>query len=223
MSNTILTLDSSIDSCSFAIYKNHDIQVIQEYCKKKHTTKMLPMLQKILLQTNTKLHDLNYIAFAKGPGNFTSIRFAASIAQSLSLSLNIPIMSVSTLSIMAQQAWRKYQKKEIIILLNTQKKNVYWGQYIRNTESIWTGSKTETVIEKTKIQNKIQSLKKIWTVVSNPSKICCYARIPQIKNIKYFFPNAQDIIPFVLLKIQKKEHNFSINSNINYLDKKFNI
>lgn len=111
MSNKILSIDTSIDCCSVAIYIKKNIHSISSTSKKKHTTNILPMIQKILLNTGIKLSELNYIAFSKGPGNFTGIRIAASIAYSLSLSLKIPIISVSTLAIMAEKAWRKYKKK----------------------------------------------------------------------------------------------------------------
>ncbi|WP_254056352.1 tRNA (adenosine(37)-N6)-threonylcarbamoyltransferase complex dimerization subunit type 1 TsaB [Buchnera aphidicola] len=111
MSNIILSIDSSTDYCSIAIYKHKNIFFLKEKCKNQHTVTILPMLQKILLQMQIKFQDLNYIAFAKGPGYFTSIRIAASVAHSLAISLNIPIISVSTLAIMAEKAWRKYKKK----------------------------------------------------------------------------------------------------------------
>ena len=58
MPNTILTLDTSIDFCSIAIYKKNSIYSLSEPCKKTHTKKILPMLQKILFQTKTKLKEL---------------------------------------------------------------------------------------------------------------------------------------------------------------------
>ncbi|WP_261979349.1 tRNA (adenosine(37)-N6)-threonylcarbamoyltransferase complex dimerization subunit type 1 TsaB [Buchnera aphidicola] len=111
MSNIILSIDSSLGHCSVAIYKKKCIYQLKEKCKKKHTITILPMIQKILFQTETTFKNLNYVAFSKGPGNFTSIRIAASIAHSLGISLNIPIISISTLAIMAEKAQRKYKKK----------------------------------------------------------------------------------------------------------------
>lgn len=78
--------------------------------RKKHTIKILPMIQKILINAKINLKDLNYIAFTKGPGKFTGMRISIGIAQSLSLSLKIPILGISTLSVMAEEAWQKYKK-----------------------------------------------------------------------------------------------------------------
>ncbi|ANZ22536.1 tRNA threonylcarbamoyladenosine biosynthesis protein TsaB [Buchnera aphidicola (Diuraphis noxia)] len=217
MSNTILALDTSVEFCSIAIYKKKRVYSLSEQCNKTHTKKVLPMLQKILLQTKTKLIELDYIACSQGPGNFTGLRITNSIAQSLSLSLNIPIINVSTLAIMAQKAWRKYKQKKIIILINAKKSHVYWGQYKKNKKSIWTGKHTEVLLEKKNIETKINNLKRKWMLISNEPQNHQYKKCININEIKYFFPNAKDIIPFALLNI-KKQKKHSMENRINYLN-----
>ncbi|AEO08676.1 protease specific for YgjD [Buchnera aphidicola str. Ak (Acyrthosiphon kondoi)] len=220
MSNIILALDSSIDCCSVAVYKNECVYSISEKCKKKHTIQILPMIQEILFQTKTKFKELNYVAFAKGPGNFTSIRIAASIAQSLSISLKIPIISISTLAIMAEKAWRKYKEKKIIVMINAKKTEVYWAKYTRNKESIWIGENTEFLLKKESIKNKINDLKTKWTLVSNEYQIIEFKHFLHVNKIQCFLPNAKDIIPFSLWKIKNKNLSSEDNS-INYLYNQF--
>ncbi|KPK32235.1 MAG: hypothetical protein AMS24_04690 [Chlamydiae bacterium SM23_39] len=55
------------------------------------------IIKNLLKNTNLTLKDLSFIAFGKGPGSFTSIRIAASIAKTLSYSLDIPLISFSSL------------------------------------------------------------------------------------------------------------------------------
>ncbi|QCI22189.1 tRNA (adenosine(37)-N6)-threonylcarbamoyltransferase complex dimerization subunit type 1 TsaB [Buchnera aphidicola] len=217
MSKTILAFDTSIDHCSISIYKKNYIYSLSEECKKTHTKKMLPMLEKILFQTKTKLKELDYIGFAKGPGSFTGLRIAAGIAQSLSLVLNIPIIGVSTLAIMAEKAWRKYKRKRIIVLITAKKTHIYWGKYTKNKESIWIGENTEILLEKKLLETKITNLKKKWTLVSNEEQDIKSKRLLNINDKKYFFPNARDIIPFILLEIKKKKKNYFAANSINYL------
>ncbi|ACL30685.1 tRNA (adenosine(37)-N6)-threonylcarbamoyltransferase complex dimerization subunit type 1 TsaB [Buchnera aphidicola] len=221
MSNIILSIESSLDCCSVAIYKNEYIHSLSEKCKKKHTTHILPMIKEILSQTKTEFKELNYVSFSKGPGNFTSIRIAASIAQSLSISLKIPIISVSTLAIMAEKTFRKYKQKDVIVAMHAKKKQVYWAKYTRNKNSIWIGEYTESLLEKKIIQEKIENLKKRWTLVSDQSELIEFQNILNVKKIYVFLPNAKDIIPFVLLKIKNKNKSFSIENNINYLYNQF--
>ncbi|WP_261979773.1 tRNA (adenosine(37)-N6)-threonylcarbamoyltransferase complex dimerization subunit type 1 TsaB [Buchnera aphidicola] len=112
MSNIILAIDTSSNYCSAAIYIKKKIYTLCDNCNKKHTIKILPMIQKLLLTANITLKEINYIAFSKGPGFFSGIRIGMIISQSFALSLKIPILGVSTLSIIAEKAWRKYQKKK---------------------------------------------------------------------------------------------------------------
>jgi tRNA threonylcarbamoyladenosine biosynthesis protein TsaB len=221
MSNIILAIDTSMDYCSVAIYKNKCIYSLSEICKQKHTIKILPMIEKILFQTQTKLQELNYISFAKGPGNFTGIRIAASIAQSFSLSLKIPIISVSTLAIIAEKVWRKYKKKYIIIAIDARKTEVYWAKYTRNSQDIWMGENTESLINKKIIKDQINNLTNNWTLVGDGwQKIEC-KNFLKINKAKYFYPNAKDIIPFVLFKIQNLQISCCKDSSINYLYNNF--
>jgi len=222
MSNIILAVDSSMDCCSVALYKKKYIHSLSEKCKKKHTIKILPMIREILFQTKTKFKELSYIAFTKGPGNFTGLRITESIAQSLSLSLNIPMVSVSTLAILAEKAWRKYRKNKILILINAKKTQVYWAEYKRNNKSIWIGEHTESLLEKKLIKNKINNFTKQWIVISDDK---CQSvenkKFLHINKNKPFLPNAKDIIPFALLKIKEKKFFCFEKNSINYLYNEF--
>ncbi|WP_367677772.1 tRNA (adenosine(37)-N6)-threonylcarbamoyltransferase complex dimerization subunit type 1 TsaB [Buchnera aphidicola] len=179
------------------------------------------MIQKLLLESQTTLKELNYIGFSKGPGNFTSIRIAESIAQSFFLSLKIPVIGISTLKIMAEQAWRKYKKKQVIVAIKAQSTHVYWAKYTRNEKSIWIGEHTESLVKKELIQKKINHLKKQWTLVGNGWKIIEYKKFSNINNVNVFFPNARDIIPFILLKIKTGMVLYSVEDGPNYLYNNF--
>jgi len=222
MSNIILAIDSSMDCCSVALYKKKCIHSLLEKCKKKHTIKILPMIREILFQTKTKFKELNYVSFTKGPGNFTGLRITESIAQSLSLSLNIPMISISTLAILAEKAWRKYKKNKIIVIINAKKTQVYWAEYKRNHESIWIGEHTESLLEKKLIKNKINDFKKQWMVISDDKcQLVKSEKLLYLNKNELFLPNAKDIIPFALLKIKEKKFFYSGKNSINYLYNEF--
>lgn len=217
MSNTILAIDTSMKYCSVAIYKKKYIYSLSEKSEKQHTIQILPMIKNILLHSEVILKELNYIAFTKGPGSFTGMRIAAGVAKSLSISLKIPIIGISTLAVMAEKAWRKYNKKKIIIVINAQIKKVYWAKYTRNKKSIWTGENTESLLNKELIQDKIKKFKNTWTIVGNGWEKCKYQKFLYENKTKFFFPNAKDIIPFVLLHIQNKKFIKCAHNNLNYL------
>lgn len=221
MSDIVLAIDTSINYCSVAIYKKKYLFSLSKKSEKEHTKKILPMIQKILFQTKIKFKELNYVAFSRGPGNFTALRIASSIAYSLSISLKIPIISVSTLAIMAEKAWRKYQKRKVIVALNAQKTKIYWAKYIRNKKSVWMGEDTESLLDKDILKNKIENLNETWTLIGNGWEENEYKKSLNLKKTDIFFPEAQDIIPLVLLKIKNKQLLYSEEKKINYLYNQF--
>ncbi|AWH90467.1 tRNA (adenosine(37)-N6)-threonylcarbamoyltransferase complex dimerization subunit type 1 TsaB [Buchnera aphidicola (Melanaphis sacchari)] len=219
MSNIILAIECSMNYCSVAIYKKKIYSFLTK-CEKKHTVKILPIIYKILKISNTKLQEINYIAFSQGPGNFTGIRIATGISQGLSCALNIPILGISTFSILAEQAWRKYKAKKVLVVMNAQINKFYYAKYIKNSKSLWIGEKTESLLRENQISNKINNLHKNWTLVGNS-----WNHIPYKKKIfdqkDIFFPHAKDIIPLALLNINLKKFMNYNQFNIKYLDNLF--
>ncbi|WP_425619520.1 hypothetical protein [Buchnera aphidicola] len=96
-------------------------------------------------------------------------------------------------------------------------KECYLAKYIRNEKSIWTGERTESIISIRSIINKLHIFQKSWTIISNIPEIIEFQNILNIQKKYFFFPEAQDIIPFTLLKIQEKKYSKYTDNNINYL------
>ncbi|WP_422667244.1 tRNA (adenosine(37)-N6)-threonylcarbamoyltransferase complex dimerization subunit type 1 TsaB [Buchnera aphidicola] len=220
MSNLILAIDTSLDSCSVALYKKK-IYSLFKICDKKHTIYILPMINKLLEKTETKFSQLSTIAVSRGPGNFTSIRIAVSIAQSLSLSFKIPLISISTLLLLSEQAWRKYQKNKILVAIQASQKKVYWAEYTRNIHSTWIGENTESCIDISLIKNKINIFKKKWVLVGNAWIKIKKKYLLNIENKKIVFPHAQDMIPVALLSIKNNQIFMPIDIKPNYLNNVF--
>lgn len=49
---------------------------------------ILPLIEKLLKQTNTRVYEINEIKVEKGPGSFTGIRVGVAIANALGFSLH---------------------------------------------------------------------------------------------------------------------------------------
>ncbi|WP_348769324.1 tRNA (adenosine(37)-N6)-threonylcarbamoyltransferase complex dimerization subunit type 1 TsaB [Buchnera aphidicola] len=221
MPNIILAIDTSINYCSVAIYNKKKIHELSDRSNKEHNIKILPMIQKILLLSNIKLKELNYIAFSKGPGNFTGIRISMGIAQSLSFSLKIPILGISTLAIIAEKAWRKYHQKKILIAMHAGSNQIYWAQYIKNNKFLWTGEQTESLIQCNKIKEKIQHLTSEWLLVGDGWEKIYYQNLFKFKQNKIISPNAKDIIPFALFNIKNNAFVHATEVTPNYLNNIF--
>jgi tRNA threonylcarbamoyladenosine biosynthesis protein TsaB len=125
----ILAFDSSAAACSVALTGTDRIIEFFEIMPRQQATHILPLIETALSQANIPLKQLDAIAFANGPGSFTGIRLAASIAQGLALGANVPIVPISTLCAMAQGAYHDFQVEQVLVVINAHSGDVYCGAY----------------------------------------------------------------------------------------------
>ncbi len=69
----------------------------KEVLSESHSTHLLPLIDEMLKERNTKLNDFNRIVVVNGPGSFTGIRIGLTVAKTISYSLSIPIYTISSL------------------------------------------------------------------------------------------------------------------------------
>ena len=79
----ILALDSATELCSAALLLGHEMIAVEEPAGRGAGERLLVMIDGLLAEAAIKLVDLDVIAFGRGPGGFTGLRLAASIAQGL--------------------------------------------------------------------------------------------------------------------------------------------
>ena len=97
-----LAIDSSTETASIALSSRGAIVVELTWrAGQSHTTELVPNLNRILGQTKLNLKDMNGVIVAKGPGSFNGLRVGMSFAKGLALSLNIPLVGISTLEVEA--------------------------------------------------------------------------------------------------------------------------
>ncbi|CAL4322563.1 tRNA threonylcarbamoyladenosine biosynthesis protein TsaB [Buchnera aphidicola (Eriosoma grossulariae)] len=213
MNKTILSIDTSMQACSVALLINDHIDYLYEESIKNHTKKILTMIQNILIRNKLLLKKVDLCAITKGPGTFTGIRTGICIATGLSIGSDIPVITFSTLEILAEQAWRVKKIKKLIIAIKLNKKLIYWNMYIRKKNGLWEKQTKEFISTHQELYNQILTIKSDWTRIGDGWKnINLNYNIPNIKYIKIIQPHAQDII--ILSKNFLKNNPFPINTII---------
>jgi len=97
-----LAIDTSTETASIALSsKGEIIAELTWHAGQSHTTELVPNLNCILEKAKIHLKDINGVIVAKGPGSFNGLRVGMSFAKGLALSLNIPIVGISTLEVEA--------------------------------------------------------------------------------------------------------------------------
>src|SRR5574340_720031 len=100
----LLAIETATESCSAAL--NIDGRIIErsELAPRRHAELILPMIESLLGEAGIARAQLDGIAVGRGPGAFTGVRLAIAVAQGLALALDIPVVAVSSLDALAQDA-----------------------------------------------------------------------------------------------------------------------
>jgi tRNA threonylcarbamoyl adenosine modification protein YeaZ len=120
---TIL-LDSSNTKLSVGIAKDNElIDFISYEAWQQQSEFMVKELDSLLVKHNILKEDISDVMVAVGPGSYTGVRIAITIAKTISVALNINIYPVSSLRIL------KSDKKPSICLINARSNRSYFGVY----------------------------------------------------------------------------------------------
>jgi tRNA threonylcarbamoyladenosine biosynthesis protein TsaB len=125
----LLALDTSTEACSAAVFADGVTFSEFELAPRAHTRLILPMVDKVLSAAGLRLADVDAIVVGRGPGAFTGIRIGVGVAQGLAMAADKPVIPVSTLAALAQQAYAQQGKSHVLAALDARMSEVYWGQY----------------------------------------------------------------------------------------------
>ncbi|MCV2885094.1 tRNA (adenosine(37)-N6)-threonylcarbamoyltransferase complex dimerization subunit type 1 TsaB [Aestuariibacter sp. AA17] len=122
-----LAIDTATEACSVALSVEGKIQAEFEICPQAHSQKLLPMVEGVLKDNNVALTELDFLAFGRGPGSFTGVRIATGMLQGLALGSERPVVAVSTLAAMAQQAFDETEATCCVAAIDARMDEVYFA------------------------------------------------------------------------------------------------
>ena len=208
----ILAIETATEACSAAllISENEKTIVYQRFqlAPREHTKLILPMLDEVLAEAGIKLRDVDAIAFGRGPGAFTGLRIAAGIAQGLSLSVDKPVIPVSTLQALAFQALDQSNIDEgnldegnegdttIIAALDARMGEIYWGEF-KFVDNRMASIGSERISSPEILQDRLSEITKDNKIITIGSGWDVYKEVlfkkenlNNLVHLKEIFPNA---------------------------------
>jgi tRNA threonylcarbamoyladenosine biosynthesis protein TsaB len=132
----ILSIETTTKNCSVALFKDEELVIGKEIATEgfSHAEKLHVFVEEILKETNVSFKQLHAIAVSSGPGSYTGLRIGVSAAKGFAYALNIPLISVDTLTALAHQV---SDKDGIIIpMVDARRMEVYSAIFDSNKNKI---------------------------------------------------------------------------------------
>ena len=92
---------------------------IQKECWKKQSEEIFPALEELLKISGKKVEDIDSIAITEGPGSYTGVRIAMTVAKVFAATKKIDLYTISTLQLYAGLA------ENALVLLDARGNRVY--------------------------------------------------------------------------------------------------
>ncbi|RYX96820.1 MAG: tRNA (adenosine(37)-N6)-threonylcarbamoyltransferase complex dimerization subunit type 1 TsaB [Comamonadaceae bacterium] len=106
----LLAFDTSTDTMSIAVTDGSGTWQHTGPGGAKSSATLIPAIQSLMAEAGLALRDLDAIVFGRGPGSFTGLRTACSVAQGLAFGADVKVLPVDTLMALAEEArWKNVQ------------------------------------------------------------------------------------------------------------------
>ncbi|UKS25075.1 tRNA (adenosine(37)-N6)-threonylcarbamoyltransferase complex dimerization subunit type 1 TsaB [Paenibacillus sp. HWE-109] len=130
-----LAIDTSSSAMTVALLDNGKrLGEVSSYAERNHSIGLLPHIQELLAKLDLKPQDLQSVAVGQGPGSYTGVRIAVSVAKTFAWSLGLDLIGVSSLEAIALGGAAKDQQRGngltwVVPLLDGRRRQAFTAVY----------------------------------------------------------------------------------------------
>jgi tRNA threonylcarbamoyladenosine biosynthesis protein TsaB len=125
----LLALDTATEQMALAVVVGTRAWCAQEAGGAQASQRLLPLALEQLQAAGLRPSQLDAVAFGRGPGAFTGLRTACSVAQGLALGLGCPVLPIDSLAIVAEDARVRHGVNALWVAMDARMDEVYAGAY----------------------------------------------------------------------------------------------
>jgi tRNA threonylcarbamoyladenosine biosynthesis protein TsaB len=153
---SVLAIDSSTQLASVALYAN-DQPLFSEECfrQKSHSEWINGAVERAIGSFAGGWNQLDLITVSHGPGSFTGVRVATNLAKTIAFAKEKPLMSFSSLEVLAHQAEATTETPYILPIINAFKNMVFCALYQREENGTIVELKEPQTVEVSQINDWI--------------------------------------------------------------------
>lgn len=138
MSQFLLHIETCTKMCSVALSENGKlIDCIENDADDYiHGEYLTVFIEEILAKNKLLPNQLVGVSVSSGPGSYTGLRIGLSVAKGLCFALSIPLISVSTLKVLAFLGKEKHPNSTLVPMLDARRNEVYCEIFNTDLKSI---------------------------------------------------------------------------------------
>ncbi|MBI2750723.1 MAG: tRNA (adenosine(37)-N6)-threonylcarbamoyltransferase complex dimerization subunit type 1 TsaB [Burkholderiales bacterium] len=150
----LLAFDTGTESMSIAVARTVDGRVRQWQHSAaggaRASTDLIPAILDLLQPAGLGLQELDTICFGAGPGSFTGLRTACSVAQGLAFGAGVAVLPVDSLLAVAEEArhtaWALQPSGVVTALLDARMDELYGATFAWDAQGRWTELQPSTLV-----------------------------------------------------------------------------
>ena len=132
----LLLIDTAVNAASVALTSDKKILAQKENTRQNdHAAWLHPAIQSLFEETGIWIGQLDAVGVTAGPGSYTGLRVGMAAAKGFCFAQNIPLISISTLQLLAAGV-QEEATDLIIALIDARRDEVYAGVYDRDLRPV---------------------------------------------------------------------------------------
>ena len=123
----VLVIDTAMEGCGVGVFgaTRNISHALYNDDARGQAQQLVPLVQRVLDESNTSFDDLNDIVVCNGPGTFTGIRIGLSAAKTFGLTLGVEVHGISSLQALALSVDMRGTNSDIMALVETRRQDFY--------------------------------------------------------------------------------------------------
>ena len=197
----ILNIETATKNCSVSLAKEGKTLLYKEVAEQgySHAEKLHVFIEELLQEAGVAFSDLKAVAVSKGPGSYTGLRIGVSAAKGFCYALEIPLISIDTLQLLAEQV--EITDGWIVPMIDARRMEVYSAVFDAQHQKI-QATQAEIITEESYKHNteKLYFVgdcqEKLQTLLTQPN----FHFLPNV-----VFPSAKEMSRLSYLKYLNQE------------------